>query len=164
MQPHFVSQIDVSSSPLSSQAVQQSINGEFCFLLRELVAGQERQNELLEELVDQVNRTHRQKIAELSAWKHANPQLSRFCKLAADKLGKVQTEFLASITEEIEMNAEDFSEGDYVLSEFLDKFGPRFVHLNGLLQVLSQLGNAPDPPNDNISKKRRNPAHRSATF
>ena len=27
-----------------------------------------------------------------------------------------------------------------MLSEFVDRFGPRMAHLNGILQVLAQLG------------------------
>jgi hypothetical protein len=30
-----------------------------------------------------------------------------------------------------------------MLNEFVDRFGPRLAHLNGVLQVLSQLGATP---------------------
>ena len=81
---------------------------------------------------------------ELASWKQANPDLSYFCKLAADKLGKVQTEMLSTITTEVEDGYEMFLDSEFALGEFVDRFGPRFAHLNGLLQVLAQLGNAPD--------------------
>ena len=51
-----------------------------------------------------------------------------------------QTEFLESLTEEIEDQEEHLIEGDYMLNEFVDRFGPRLAHLNGVLQVLAQLG------------------------
>ena len=35
-------------------------------------------------------------------------------------------------------------EGEYMLNEFVDRFGPRLAHLNGVLQVLAQLGSG-DP-------------------
>jgi hypothetical protein len=30
-------------------------------------------------------------------------------------------------------------DGEFVLSEFVDRFGPRMAHLNGVLQVLAQI-------------------------
>jgi hypothetical protein len=32
-----------------------------------------------------------------------------------------------------------------MLNEFVDRFGPRMAHLNGLLQVLAQLSSTPTP-------------------
>ena len=69
-------------------------------LLREILNGQDRQNELLEELISQVGAHHRQRQAELGQWKQANPGLAKSCKLAADALSKVQAEFLDSLTRE----------------------------------------------------------------
>ncbi len=109
-----------------------------------MLAAQDRQNELLEELVGQISQMHRQRMHELATWKQANPDLSYFCRLAADKLGKVQTDMLSTITTEVEDGFENFLDSEYALGEFVDRFGPRFAHLNGLLQVLAQLGNAPD--------------------
>jgi len=33
-------------------------------------------------------------------------------------------------------------DGEFMLNEFVDRFGPRLAHLNGVLQVLSQLSYA----------------------
>jgi hypothetical protein len=55
-------------------------------------------------------------------------------------LSRVQAQFLESITDEVEANEEDLLDGEFVLSEFVDRFGPRLAHLNGVLQVLAQLG------------------------
>jgi hypothetical protein len=65
--------------------------------------------------------------------------LARQCRAAAEALSNVQTEFLHMLTEEITDNAEGMMEGEFVLNEFVDRFGPRLAHLNGVLQVLSQL-------------------------
>ena len=52
----------------------------------------------------------------------------------------MQTEFLDTMTDEIEDSKEYLLEGEYMLNEFVDRFGPRLAHLNGVLQVLAQLG------------------------
>ena len=123
-------------------------------LLRQLLAGQDRQNELLEELIGQISSNQRQRAHELGQWKQANPRLARNCRAAAEALGKVQTEFLDSLTREIGDNYENLMEGEFMLNEFVDRFGPRMAHLNGLLQVLSQLTPRPIRP----ARRMRNKA------
>ena len=107
---------------------------------------------MLEELITQVGAHHRQRQAELGQWKQANPRLARSCKLAADALGKVQAEFLDNLTREVSETAEDMLDGDFVLNEFIDRYGPRLAHLNGVLQVLSQLSSVPNPASNNQSQ------------
>lgn len=126
--------------------------GEVCVLLREMLAAQDRQNELLEELVEQHVAMQRHRVAELANWKNANPELAYFCKKAAERLGRIQTDYLNSITEEIQEKFESIRDSEYMFNDFIDRFGPRFVHLNGILQVLAQLGNAPDmmPPQPSL--------------
>jgi len=121
-------------------------------LLREILNAQDRQNELLEELVAQVGANQKQRQAELGQWKQANPRLARSCKTAADALGKVQAEFLDNLTREVQDTADDMLDGDFVLNEFIDRYGPRLAHLNGVLQVLSQLSSVPNPANNNQSQ------------
>ena len=112
-------------------------------LLREMVASQERQNELLEELVQQTGAAQRQRATELGQWKQANPALARSCRVAAETLGRVQTQFLEHLTDEVHDSVENLLDGEFMLHEFVDRFGPRLAHLNGVLQVLSQLSSNP---------------------
>lgn len=146
--PPLYSQIDVAQSAYSASAPHGKGEGsEMTSLLRQLVLAQDRQNELLEELVGQLGAAQKQRATELGQWKQANPQLARKCRMAAEALGKVQTEFLNGLTREIDENADVLMDGDFMLNEFVDRFGPRMAHLNGLLQVLSQLGTTPNPAN-----------------
>jgi hypothetical protein len=140
--PPMFSQIDVSQSaypPAPRHEVEQTR------LLRELLAAQDRQNELMEELVNHLGAAQKQRSTELGQWKQANPHLARNCRMAAEALGKVQTEFLESLTTEVSENYENLLDGEFMLNEFVDRFGPRMAHLNGLLQVLSQLSAVPNP-------------------
>jgi len=116
-------------------------------LLRDILQALDRQNELMEELISQVNTVQRQRMQELSQWKAANPRLSKNCRVASEALAKVQTEFLASLAGEVNDNPEALLDGDFMLNEFIDRYGPRLAHLNGVLQVLSQLGSPLAPAN-----------------
>ena len=113
-------------------------------LLRQLLAAQDRQNELMEELVTTLSAQQRQRNAELNQWKKANPQLAKSCRHAAESLSKVHIEFLNKLTEEVEDNYDVYMDGEFMLSEFVDRYGPRLAHLNGVLQVLSQLAMNPE--------------------
>jgi len=129
-------------SPVDDDPASQQTN-----LLQRLLGQQERQNELLdrqnelmEEMLTQLTAQQRQRAGELGQWKQANPGLSRRCREAAESLSKVQTAFLDNLTEAVEENIDHYYDGEFMLNEFVDRFGPRLAHLNGLLQVLSQLG------------------------
>ena len=130
--------IDVTPSSTNSSSAE-SVPG----LLSELVASQKRQNDLLEQLIQQMNAAQRQRANELGQWKQANPRLAKRCRDAAETLGQIQTRFLESVTEEIHDNADVMMDGEFMLNEFVDRFGPRLAHLNGVLQVLSQLSSVP---------------------
>ena len=141
--PYFT-HIDVSpaSSPDSDSA-----EANTDYLLQHLLAGQQRTNELLEELTKLLSAPQKQRANEINQWKESHPYLSKSCREAAESLSNVQTEFLSRLTEEISDNSEHFLEGDFMLNEFVDRFGPRLAHLNGVLQVLSQLSSVPNASN-----------------
>ena len=120
-------------------------------LLRELVSSQDRQTGLLEELVATFTNSHRRRFIGLGLWKLSNPELAEYCKRAAKKLEHVQNDLLSSITEEIDTNSDVLFDSEFGLNEFLDRYGTKLLQLNSLLQVLTQLGNAPDiqiPPQE----------------
>lgn len=140
MSPVFRIDVGQSASEASLPTRDESEkHSELTALLQQLVIGQDRQNELLEEVVEQMGSTQRQRANELNQWKEANPILARRCRAAAESLSKVQTEFLQNITFEVSENAEDMVDSDFMMNEFVDRFGPRLAHLNGVLQLLSQL-------------------------
>jgi hypothetical protein len=116
-------------------------------LTRQLIETQQRQNQLLDQILQvnkQVlqasNQANTQRQNELTQWRNAHPKLVRSCKEALETLSNVQTEFLQNLADEVADSKDSLSESDYVFTEFLDRFGPRMAHLNGILQVLNHLG------------------------
>lgn len=144
--PPIFSQFDISSGSVPSVG-QQPVSADLSetnALLREIVVTQRKSVDLLLELLNQVSLQQRQRVAELKAWKEANPQLAQACRRAAESLSKVHTEFLSGLAQEAADNADDFSDSEYALGEFIDRYGPRLAHFNGVLQLFAQLG-APLP-------------------
>ena len=124
--PALFTQVDISAGaqvnrPRDSGEVAEEQTG----FLRNILAAQDRQNELLEELVNQLSAAQRQRNQELGQWKQANPELARSCRIAAETLSKVQVEFLDGMTNEIKENSDVLLAGDYMRNEFVDRCGPR---------------------------------------
>ena len=66
---------------------------ELTMLLQQMIISQDRTNELLEEVVEQMGAGQRQRASELGQWKEANPLLARKCRFAAEALGKVPVSY-----------------------------------------------------------------------
>ena len=143
--PVFRIDVTQSASEPAIEAAADQHQTDMTALLEQLVVGQDRQNELLEEIVEQMGATQRQRSLDLHNWKEANPVLARRCRAAAEALSQVQTEFLHSITSEVQDSYENMLDSDFVMNEFVDRYGPRLAHLNGVLQLLSQLSGKPAP-------------------
>jgi hypothetical protein len=138
-------QLDISpTAPPSPAPVAGSLPDQ-SQLLHDILMALDRQNELMEELIAQVGAGQKQRATELTQWKEANPRLAHRCRVASESLAKVQTEFLATLATEINENPEALIDGEFFLNEFIDRYGPRLAHLNGVLQVLAQLGSIPNP-------------------
>ena len=129
--------IDVSAEATSNTPPRAAdVGAALISVSRQLLEAQQRQNQLLDQLLQvnkQVlqanNQANAQRQSELTQWRNAHPHLVRSCKQALENLAN-----------EVEDSKEALSESDYVFSEFLDRYGPRMAHLNGVLQVLTHLG------------------------
>ncbi len=144
----FFTQVDITAGAHLNRVPEAALAAaEQTQILRNILSAQDRQNELLEELVGQLASAQRQRNTELGQWKQANPDLAKECRKAAEALSKVQIEFLDTLTTEINENHEDLNGSEFMLNEFVDRFGPRLAHLNGVLQVLAQLSSVPTPAN-----------------
>ena len=137
------SQVDVTAGNTSEVVAGSHV--EQSELLREVLAAQDRTNEILEELVGLMATTQKQRSQELHQWRHANPRLAKSCREAVESLSSVQQEYLERITEEINSTADGMVDSEFMLNEFVARFGPRLAHLNGVIQVLAQLSSSPTP-------------------
>lgn len=137
--PQFFTQLDISPSSSGPSSTSEMLALETVRLLRDLVQAKDRQNELLEEMVNHLVGQQKQRAQELAQWKKLHPLLSKKCRAAAESLSKIQSNLIESLASDVE-NLDDFGfDSEYMLYEFVDKYGPRLAHFNGVLQVMSQL-------------------------
>ena len=143
--PPIFDPIDVSAenkTPPADQKVDNSYN-QLAPILLQMLEKIDQQNTLLEKLLTQQASQQNQRSGELDQWKEANPELARNCRSAAETLSRAQTEFLEQLTTDVCDSDETLLESNFMLGEFVDRYGPRLAHLNGVLQVLSQLSSSP---------------------
>ncbi len=136
--------IDVTADAAAQQASTKiDANELICVLLRQLVEGQQKEIKLLEQISHHVSHHHKQRQVDIAHWKQQNPDLARSCRIAAETLVKAQNQLIHNLTEDVSDNQDAYQDSDYMLTEFVDRFGPRLAHLNGLLTVVAQLGAQP---------------------
>ncbi len=115
-------------------------------LMRQMVDAQNRQNQMIEQLL-QINRqvlqntqqANSQRQNEMNQWRNAHPELVQACRSSLETLSAVQTDFLAKMTSEVQDSQEELVDSEYMFADFLDRYGPRMAHLNGILQILNHL-------------------------
>jgi len=113
--------------------------------LRDIANLQKRQNDLLVQLIGIQTAAQRQKAADLQRWREAHPELAQGCRKLLERMGEMQTEYFTRMVEHSIENDDCWEGSEFLFNEFIDQFGPRLIHLNSLLQSLSQLA-APLPP------------------
>lgn len=135
-----------ASSPQTREQRPADLASTLIALTRQLVEVQHRQNQLIEQLLhvnkqvlQNANQANNQRQNEINQWRNAHPELVRSCKSALETLSGVQTDFLQKMADEVEDSREELADSEYMFNDFLDRYGPRMAHLNGVLQVLNHL-------------------------
>jgi hypothetical protein len=109
---------------------------------RQMLEMQRQQLEISRELI-QVSREQRaRQSAELERWQAGHEHILDTCRETLGKLEQVHASLMAELAIYVDDNHENLLEGDFSLSDFVDRFGPRLAHLNTMLAVLRPLAAA----------------------
>jgi hypothetical protein len=115
-------------------------------LLRQSLELQRQQLELTREAA-QFNREQRaRQIAELERWQNGHEPVLDHCKESLTNLEQVHAALIGELANYVDENHENLLEGDFALTDFVDRFGPRLAHLNTILAVLRPLAAAQRKP------------------
>ncbi|HWE36686.1 MAG TPA: hypothetical protein VG406_08970 [Isosphaeraceae bacterium] len=108
-------------------------------LQRQSLDMQRQQLDLARELA-QVSREQRQRqFAELERWQAGHEGVIDHCREALGQLEQVHAALMGDLANYVDDNHEHLIEGDFALSDFVDRFGPRLAHLNTMLAILRPL-------------------------
>jgi len=109
---------------------------------RQTLEIQRQQLDISRELL-QVNREQRARQgAELERWQAGHEPILDTCRETLTKLEQVHAALMSELSIYVDDNHENLLEGDFSLSDFVDRFGPRLAHLNTMLAVLRPLAAA----------------------
>lgn len=147
-QPLF-NQIDVTNIVAPTGTVDERYkaeqrHAELMGVLNDIAAQQKRQNELLTQLINLQTAPQRQRVNELQTWRNAHPELAKGCRQLLDRMSSMQNEYFTKMVEVSAENSEDWDYSEFMFNDFVDRFGPRLIHINSLLQALSQLAAPPE--------------------
>ena len=108
-------------------------------LQRQLLEQQRQQLELAREAAQIAREQRARQVAELERWQAGHEAVLESSRDALGKLEQVHAALMGELTDYVAENHDNLLEGDFALSDFVDRFGPRLAHLNTMLAVLRPL-------------------------
>ncbi len=115
-------------------------------LQRQLLEMQRQHLELTRESTQYTRDQRARQVAELERWQQGHDGVLDDCKATLGRLEQVHASLMRELAEYVEDNHENLVEGDFTLSDFVDRFGPRLAHLNTMLAILRPLAAAARKP------------------
>jgi chromosome segregation ATPase len=119
-----------------------SIQSQTLDVQRQILENQRQQLELAREAAQIARDQRSRQIAELERWQSSHEGVIEDCRGALSQLETVHSALMAELARYVDENHENLVEGDFSLSDFVDRFGPRLAHLNTMLAVLRPLAAA----------------------
>jgi len=115
-------------------------------LQRQTLEHQRQQLELTREAATFAREQRARQIGELERWQAGHEGILDHCRETLGKLEQVHAALMAELADHVDENHENLVEGDFALSDFVDRFGPRLAHLNTMLAILRPLAAAAKKP------------------
>ncbi len=113
---------------------------------RQVLQNQQQQLELAREAAHIAREQRARQVAELERWQHGHDQVIDQCRESLGQLEQVHSALMTELVNHVADNHENLVEGDFALTDFVDKFGPRLAHLNTMLAILRPLAAAARKP------------------
>ena len=113
---------------------------------RQILLHQQQQLELAKEAAQIAREQRARQIAELERWQSGHDRVLDQCRESLGQLEQVHSALMGELVNHVADNHENLVEGDFALTDFVDRFGPRLAHLNTMLAVLRPLAAAARRP------------------
>jgi hypothetical protein len=111
-------------------------------LQRQILETQRQQLELSREAAQMAREQRARQMAELERWQNGHEFVLDNCKDTLFKLEQVHASLMSELTNHVDEHHENLLDGEFALTDFVDRFGPRLAHLNTMLAVLRPLAAA----------------------
>lgn len=137
--PGTAPSIPNANDPLALMHLLINLQSQSLELQRQQLDTQRQQLELAREAAQIAREQRSRQVAELERWQAGHENVIENCKEALGKLEQVHASLMGELAEYVDENHDNLMEGDFSLSDFVDRFGPRLAHLNTMLAVLRPL-------------------------
>lgn len=128
-----------STDPVALLHAIVSLQSQSLDVQRQILESQKQILELTRETVHVSREQRSRQFSELEKWQQSHEGVMDDCKRALGQLEQVHSSLMGELAEYVADNHENLVDGDFALSDFVDKFGPRLAHLNTMLSVLRPL-------------------------
>ncbi len=134
------------TDPVALLHVMVNLQSQSLELLRQTSEMQRQLLELAKENTQFARDQRTRQVAELEKWQLSHDPILDSCKDTLGRLESVHAALMRELLEYAEEHHENLLEGDFSLSDFVDRYGPKLAHLNTMLAVLRPLAAAQKKP------------------
>ena len=113
---------------------------------KQILQSQQQQLELAREATQVAREQRSRQIAELERWQAGHDPVIEQCRESLGQLEQVHSALMGELVNHVAEHHENLVDGDFALTDFVDKFGPRLAHLNTMLAILRPLAAANRKP------------------
>ena len=106
---------------------------------KQILQAQQQQLELAREAAHVAREQRARQVAELERWQAGHDHVLDQCRVSLGQLEQVHAALMGELVDHVAENHENLVDGEFALTDFVDRFGPRLAHLNTMLAVLRPL-------------------------
>ena len=131
-----------TNDPMALLNLMVTLQSQTIDLQRQTLDAQRQQLELIRESTQVAREQRSRQSADLERWQSSHGEVLEDCKVTLGHLEQVHASLLGELATYVAEYQENLIDGDFALSDFVDRFGPRLAHLNTMLAVLRPLAAA----------------------
>jgi chromosome segregation ATPase len=144
--PTTTSGTNPNNDPVALLHALLSLQSQTLDVQRQILQNQQQQLELAREAAHVAREQRARQVAELERWQAGHDRVIDQCRDSLGQLEQVHSALMGELVNHVAENHENLVDGDFALTDFVDRFGPRLAHLNTMLAVLRPLAAAARRP------------------
>jgi hypothetical protein len=145
-QPPTSMPINSNADPVALLHALLTLQSQTLDIQRQILQNQQQQLELAREAAQVAREQRARQVAELERWQAGHDRVLDQCRESLGQLEQVHSALMGELVNHVAENHENLVEGEFALTDFVDRFGPRLAHLNTMLAVLRPLAAAARKP------------------
>ena len=131
--------VQPNDEPIALLQALVSLQAQTLEVQKQILQNQAQQLELTREATHIAREQRARQMGELERWQVGHESVLDQCRESLGQLEQVHAALMADLVNHVADNHENLVDGEFALTDFVDRFGPRLAHLNTMLAVLRPL-------------------------